>query len=137
MSYHAHLFTRTPSRAIAGMPLKRYSTSVDGTIPVPALLYEDEVVLTFQDNVGIYDGWVSTGPRQPSRSSASSHISHHTVHKSPSTTRQELSTRLRIVCSTLMPRIRFRARSPSTSFTSRGQSIMRASSRAHPRLHSI
>ncbi|PIL26133.1 hypothetical protein GSI_11888 [Ganoderma sinense ZZ0214-1] len=38
------------------MPLKRYSTSVDGTIPVPALLYEDEVILTSQEGVGIYDG---------------------------------------------------------------------------------
>ncbi|TBU40909.1 EAP30/Vps36 family-domain-containing protein [Dichomitus squalens] len=38
------------------MPLKRYTTSVDGTIPVPALLYEDEALLTSQDNVGIYDG---------------------------------------------------------------------------------
>ncbi|KAI1790835.1 EAP30/Vps36 family-domain-containing protein [Ganoderma leucocontextum] len=38
------------------MPLKRYSTSVDGTIPVPALLYEDEVLLTSQEGVGIYDG---------------------------------------------------------------------------------
>lgn len=50
------------------MPLKRYTTSVDGTIPVPALLYEDEVILTSQDSVGIYDGYVSTGPcpAQPS-----------------------------------------------------------------------
>ncbi|KAI0370971.1 hypothetical protein BV20DRAFT_966072 [Pilatotrama ljubarskyi] len=38
------------------MSLKRYSYSVDGTIPVPALLYDDEVLLSSQDSVGIYDG---------------------------------------------------------------------------------
>ncbi|KAI0742538.1 EAP30/Vps36 family-domain-containing protein [Daedaleopsis nitida] len=38
------------------MSLKRYTSSVDGTIPVPALLYEDEVLLCSQDNIGIYDG---------------------------------------------------------------------------------
>ncbi|KAI0641046.1 EAP30/Vps36 family-domain-containing protein [Trametes meyenii] len=38
------------------MSLKRYSYSVDGTIPVPALLYDDEVLLSSQENVGIYDG---------------------------------------------------------------------------------
>ena len=36
--------------------LKRYTKSVDGTIPVPALLYEDEDLLASQDGVGIYDG---------------------------------------------------------------------------------
>ncbi|KAI0075151.1 hypothetical protein K474DRAFT_1646878 [Panus rudis PR-1116 ss-1] len=36
--------------------LKRYSTSVDGTIPVQALLYEDEQLLASQEAVGIYDG---------------------------------------------------------------------------------
>ena len=40
------------------MALKRYTKSVDGTIPVPALLYEDEVLLTSQEPVGIYDGYV-------------------------------------------------------------------------------
>ncbi|RPD76898.1 hypothetical protein L226DRAFT_354147 [Lentinus tigrinus ALCF2SS1-7] len=38
------------------MALKRYTNSVDGTIPVPALLYDDEVLLISQDSVGIYDG---------------------------------------------------------------------------------
>ncbi|KAH9887028.1 EAP30/Vps36 family-domain-containing protein [Cubamyces lactineus] len=38
------------------MALKRYSYSVDGTIPIPALLYDDEVLLASQDGVGIYDG---------------------------------------------------------------------------------
>lgn len=40
------------------MALKRYTESADGTIPVPALLYEDEVLLTSQETVGIYDGHV-------------------------------------------------------------------------------
>ena len=39
--------------------LKRYTTSVDGTIPVPALLYQDEDVMASQEGVGIYDGSVS------------------------------------------------------------------------------
>ena len=43
------------SCAIA-MALKRFTSTVDGTIPVPALLYEDEVLLSSQDGVGIYDG---------------------------------------------------------------------------------
>lgn len=38
------------------MSLKRYTHSVDGTIPVPALLYDDEVLLISQEGVGIYDG---------------------------------------------------------------------------------
>ena len=33
---------------------------MDGTIPVPALLYQDEDVLASQEGVGIYDGWVSS-----------------------------------------------------------------------------
>ncbi|KAF7789123.1 hypothetical protein EIP86_000058 [Pleurotus ostreatoroseus] len=36
--------------------LKRYTKSVDGTIPVQALLYDDEELLASQDGVGIYDG---------------------------------------------------------------------------------
>ncbi|KAI6012917.1 EAP30/Vps36 family-domain-containing protein [Pisolithus microcarpus] len=38
------------------MALRRYTTVVDGTIPIPALLYNDEELLASQDNVGIYDG---------------------------------------------------------------------------------
>ncbi|KAI0706725.1 EAP30/Vps36 family-domain-containing protein [Cerioporus squamosus] len=38
------------------MSLRRYTSSVDGTIPVPALLYDDEVLLISQEGVGIYDG---------------------------------------------------------------------------------
>nr|VWO96274.1 Mst12 [Ganoderma boninense] len=62
------------------MPLKRYSTSVDGTIPVPALLYEDEVVLTSQEGVGIYDGSVSTRPPQKSVHHQAGTI-HATTHR--------------------------------------------------------
>jgi ESCRT-II complex subunit VPS36 len=39
------------------MALKRFSTAVDGTIPVVALLYNDEELLGSQDTVGIYDGY--------------------------------------------------------------------------------
>ncbi|THH15875.1 hypothetical protein EW146_g4671 [Bondarzewia mesenterica] len=38
------------------MSLHRHTRSVDGTIPVPALLYNDEDSLASQDGVGIYDG---------------------------------------------------------------------------------
>ncbi|KAG1893967.1 EAP30/Vps36 family-domain-containing protein [Suillus fuscotomentosus] len=38
------------------MALRRYTASIDGTIPVPALLYDDEEYLASQDGVGIYDG---------------------------------------------------------------------------------
>ncbi|KAF7373152.1 Vacuolar protein-sorting-associated protein 36 [Mycena sanguinolenta] len=38
------------------MTLRRCTKSVDGTIPIPALLYNDEELLSSQDGVGIYDG---------------------------------------------------------------------------------
>lgn len=38
------------------MILQRYSRFVDGTIPVAALLYDDEESYASQDGVGIYDG---------------------------------------------------------------------------------
>ncbi|KAH9953608.1 hypothetical protein BC827DRAFT_1247398 [Russula dissimulans] len=38
------------------MILQKYTRSVDGTIPVSALLYDDEENYASQDNVGIYDG---------------------------------------------------------------------------------
>lgn len=40
------------------MALRRFTTSVDGSIPIPALLYDDEDLLASQDSVGIYDGYV-------------------------------------------------------------------------------
>ncbi|KAI0920303.1 hypothetical protein AcW1_002081 [Taiwanofungus camphoratus] len=46
------------------MSLKRYTISVDGTIPVPALLYEDEDLLALQEGVGIYDGTQKSAPHQ-------------------------------------------------------------------------
>ncbi|KAG6843990.1 hypothetical protein H0H87_010908 [Tephrocybe sp. NHM501043] len=38
------------------MTLRRLTRSVDGTIPVQALLYTDEEIYSSEDNVGIYDG---------------------------------------------------------------------------------
>jgi ESCRT-II complex subunit VPS36 len=38
------------------MILKSYTKKIDGTIPVQALLYDDEQSLGSQDGVGIYDG---------------------------------------------------------------------------------
>jgi hypothetical protein len=38
------------------MILQKYSRFVDGTIPVAALLYDDEENYANQDGVGIYDG---------------------------------------------------------------------------------
>jgi len=38
------------------MALRRYTRPVDGTIPVPALLYNDEEIHANQDGVGVYDG---------------------------------------------------------------------------------
>lgn len=42
--------------------LKRYTKPVDGTIPIPALLYEDEDLLASQEGLGIYDGYVPLLP---------------------------------------------------------------------------
>jgi ESCRT-II complex subunit VPS36 len=42
------------------MSIRRFTQPVDGTIPVHALLYDDEELLVSQDNVGIYDGYVHT-----------------------------------------------------------------------------
>ncbi|KAJ7159161.1 EAP30/Vps36 family-domain-containing protein [Mycena crocata] len=38
------------------MTLRRCTKPVDGTIPIPALLYNDEELLSSQEGVGIYDG---------------------------------------------------------------------------------
>jgi ESCRT-II complex subunit VPS36 len=40
------------------MALRRCTRPVDGTIPVQALLYNDEEIHASQDSVGIYDGYV-------------------------------------------------------------------------------
>ena len=39
-----------------GMILKSYTRPIDGTIPVQALLYDDEQLLGSQEGAGIYDG---------------------------------------------------------------------------------
>ncbi|PCH42956.1 hypothetical protein WOLCODRAFT_138126 [Wolfiporia cocos MD-104 SS10] len=56
------------------MSLRRYTTGVDGTIPVQALLYEDEDLLASQDGIGIYDGTEKSAPHQ-------SGIIHATTHR--------------------------------------------------------
>jgi hypothetical protein len=38
------------------MALKLYGKSVDGSIPIRALLYDDEQLVASQDGVGIYEG---------------------------------------------------------------------------------
>ena len=44
------------SHSFDAMILQKYSRFVDGTIPVAALLYDDEENYASQDGVGIYDG---------------------------------------------------------------------------------
>lgn len=44
---------------IPTMALQRYTTTVDGTIPIQALLYTDEQLLASQEGVGIYNGSVT------------------------------------------------------------------------------
>lgn len=36
--------------------LTRYGRPIDGTIPLTALLYDDEWILASQEAVGLYDG---------------------------------------------------------------------------------
>ncbi|KAF9235016.1 EAP30/Vps36 family-domain-containing protein [Melanogaster broomeanus] len=55
------------------MALRRFTTSVDGTIPIPALLYNDEELLASQDNVGIYDGFQKAANHQSGTIHATSH----------------------------------------------------------------
>ena len=38
------------------MILQRYTRSIDGTIPIAALIYDDEEEYASQEGVGIYDG---------------------------------------------------------------------------------
>lgn len=49
---------RTLINGSNALMLNRYSRTVDGSIPVPALLYDDERLLASQDGVGLYDGYV-------------------------------------------------------------------------------
>ncbi|KAJ8494471.1 hypothetical protein ONZ45_g13236 [Pleurotus djamor] len=55
------------------MALRRYTRCIDGSIPVQALLYDDEDLFASQDNVGIYDG----SQKSPDRQSGSIHVSTH------------------------------------------------------------
>ncbi|KZT68632.1 hypothetical protein DAEQUDRAFT_324930 [Daedalea quercina L-15889] len=55
------------------MSLRRYSKAVDGTIPVQALLYEDEELLCSQDSIGIYDGTEKSAPHQSGTAYATTH----------------------------------------------------------------
>ncbi|KAF6749986.1 EAP30/Vps36 family-domain-containing protein [Ephemerocybe angulata] len=55
------------------MSLKRFSQSIDGTIPIQALLYDDEELLGSQDNVGIYDGQ----QKSPRHQSGTAYITSH------------------------------------------------------------
>ncbi|KAH9990372.1 EAP30/Vps36 family-domain-containing protein [Russula vinacea] len=55
------------------MILQRYSRSVDGTIPVAALLYDDEESYASQDGVGIYDGLQKSPNHQNGTISVTSH----------------------------------------------------------------
>lgn len=55
------------------MALRRYTSSIDGTIPVPALLYDDEELLASQDGVGIYDGL----QKAPDHQTGCVHVSTH------------------------------------------------------------
>jgi len=51
-----HHRTSEAHKIALSMALKRFGQTIDGTIPIQALLYEDEQLLGSQDNVGIYDG---------------------------------------------------------------------------------
>ncbi|KAJ6620445.1 vacuolar protein sorting-associated protein 36 [Mycena sp. CBHHK59/15] len=55
------------------MTLRRCTKPVDGTIPVPALLYNDEELLSSQEGVGIYDG----PQKSPNHQSGTVHVTTH------------------------------------------------------------
>ncbi|KAJ6494675.1 vacuolar protein sorting-associated protein 36 [Mycena vitilis] len=55
------------------MTLRRFSKPVDGTIPIPALLYDDEELLSSQDGVGIYDG----AKKAPNHQSGTIYVTTH------------------------------------------------------------
>ncbi|TFK97587.1 vacuolar protein sorting-associated protein 36 [Pterulicium gracile] len=55
------------------MALRNCTRSVDGTIPVQALIYDDERILGSQDEVGIYDGAVKAPDHQAGTAYITSH----------------------------------------------------------------
>ncbi|KAJ7162017.1 EAP30/Vps36 family-domain-containing protein [Mycena filopes] len=61
------------------MTLRRATKLVDGTIPVPALLYNDEDLLSSQDNVGIYDG----AQKSPNHQSGTVYVTTHRLFYIP------------------------------------------------------
>lgn len=38
------------------VPMQRHARPLDGSIPLAALLYDEEQVVTSQDGIGLYDG---------------------------------------------------------------------------------
>ncbi|KAF8153765.1 vacuolar protein sorting-associated protein 36 [Crassisporium funariophilum] len=57
------------------MALRRYTRSVDGSIPVQALLYNDEELLASQDGVGVYDG----SQKSPEHQNGTVYVTNHRV----------------------------------------------------------
>ncbi|KAF5376389.1 hypothetical protein D9757_008655 [Collybiopsis confluens] len=55
------------------MALARFTKPVDGTIPIQALLYPDEELISSQDGVGIYDGL----QKSPEHQNGTVHITNH------------------------------------------------------------
>jgi len=54
---HCRTTNRPPTRRKPVM--NSLGRSIDGSIPVQALLYPDETLVASQGNIGLYDGWVS------------------------------------------------------------------------------
>ncbi|KAF5353550.1 hypothetical protein D9756_007817 [Leucocoprinus leucothites] len=65
------------------MALSRYTVSIDGTIPVQALLYTDEQLLATQEGVGIYDGPQKSAPHQSGTVYITSHRLFYIDNKDP------------------------------------------------------
>ncbi|KAK7680805.1 hypothetical protein QCA50_016114 [Cerrena zonata] len=63
--------------------LKRYTKPVDGTIPVPALLYDDESLLTSQESVGMYDGTQKSPKHQNGTVYTTTHRLFYVDHSHP------------------------------------------------------
>ncbi|KAJ2913201.1 hypothetical protein MD484_g7215, partial [Candolleomyces efflorescens] len=68
------------------MALKRSTHQVDGTIPIPALLYTDsEQILSSQDGVGIYDGPQKSSPHQSGSITITTHRLFYIDNPNPET----------------------------------------------------
>ncbi|KAG7089493.1 hypothetical protein E1B28_011173 [Marasmius oreades] len=77
------------------MDLPSVTTSVDGTIPIEALLFQGEDLLASQDGVGLYVG----NDKLPSHQCGTSHLSSHRLFyiDSPHPTRRSFSLNLSLV----------------------------------------